>query len=602
MKLRPASALLLAIALGTAGCALRDNAQQTPDREYHAAQQWESPQARPANNRPCPIPPAGQAQEPAGFRSDASPSDRPGVRHDEQDLRRDGLRAPASSGDQPQPVLARDLGEGAGGEKLGGFQRQREAPPRPALDWPFTDVDRPDGDTSTFSLSVHTGSASLVRQALLDRGRWPERDQVRAEELVNAFTYGDPRPSREDERPFRITAATVACPWDRSHQIVRVALTSRPLAEAQRPPANLVFLIDVSGSMGEKAKLPLLKRSLHLLVERLGADDRVAIVTYAGSASVALAPTPGDHSREILAAIDRLSAGGGTNGSDGLRQAYRLARQEYRRDGLARVILASDGDFNVGITDDGELARLIDGEARSGIYLTVLGMGMGGRQDRRLEGLADRGNGFYAYLDGDDEAQRLFGEQLPASLTTLAQDAKIQVFFNPTAVRGWRLLGYENRVLARRDFNDDRVDAGEIGAGHAVTALYEIVPAWNATVDDPNPFTEVADEARGEVHEGPALRVRLRWQPPGGGASQLMEQDVAASAQPATATGDTAWCLALTGFAHLLRDEGWYGSVRPTWREVMDLAETGLDGTDRAARREFFAAMEKARELAVRRR
>jgi len=505
------------------------------------------------------------------------------------------------AGKTPEPILARDLGDGAGDEKLGGFSRRADSAPQRDVSWPFTNVDQRDGDASTFALSVHTGSASLVRQALLDRGRWPDPQQVRAEELVNAFTYNDPRPTRQDAQPFRIATETVICPWDRAHQIVRVAVTSRPLSEAQRPPANLVFLIDVSGSMSDDTKLPLLKRSLRLLIEQLGAEDRVAIVTYAGSASVALNPTPGDSTREILAAIDRLSAGGSTNGSDGIRQAYRLARQEYRRDGAARVILASDGDFNAGITNDQQLGELIESEARSGIYLTVLGVGMGSRQDRRFESLADHGNGFYAYLDTDDEAKRLFSEQLPASLTTLAQDAKIQVFFNPDVVRGWRLLGYEQRTLQRQDFSNDRVGGGEIGAGHAVTALYEIIPAWQITDADGNPFIDRNPVEDRDFHLEPALRVRLRWQPPGGGASALLEHDVLTNQHPQAPTGDAAWCLALTGFAHLLRNEGWYGAVRPTWREVMDLAEQGQNGPDRAARREFVLAMEKARELAIRR-
>lgn len=566
MTVRLVYVTLLVLALGLGGCGYRHHSSATPARQEHAEPPSYSPPTPDTRVRPTDdiIPAAGQPL-PAG------------------------------------PVLARDLGSGAGGEKLGGFARRVHPSARRPVPSPFIDIDQPDGDASTFALSVHTGSASLVRQALLDRGRWPERDQVRAEELVNAFTYADPRPTRADPRPFRITAETVACPWERSHQIVRVAVTSRPLSETQRPPANLVFLLDVSGSMAADGKLPLLKRSLHLLVERLGAEDRVAIVTYAGSATVALQPTPGDHTREILNAIDRLRASGGTNGSDGLRQAYSLARQEFRRDGATRVILASDGDFNAGITNDAELERLIDDQTRAGIYLTVLGLGMGTRQDRRFERLADRGNGFYAYIDSDDEAKRLFAEQLPASLTTLAEDAKIQVFFNPVAVRAWRLLGYEQRTLDRRAFNDDRVGAGEIGAGHAVTALYEVVPAWSSGDSDPNPFVDRREPEPQGFSEGPALRVRLRWQPPGGGASELMEQDVAASHRPAAATADAAWCLAVTGFAYLLRNEGWYGAIHPTWREVIDLAETGMDGPDRAARREFLLAMEKARALAARR-
>ena len=504
--------------------------------------------------------------------------------------------------DQNAPPAARDLGEGAGGEKLGNPQRDQdltrdEAPERRGENR-FVHVGSPGGDASTFAADVDTASYNVVR-ASLEQRRLPAPSEVRVEELINRFRYDYPTPTADDQHPFRISTEVVACPWHAGHQVVRIGIAGETLTRRQRPPANLVFLIDVSGSMNEENRLPLLKRSLALLVDQLDARDRVAIVTYAGAAGVAMQPTAGDEHRAIKRVIDRLGAGGSTHGSDGIREAYRLAREQYSPHAASRVILATDGDFNVGITDPDELVKLIRREAESGIYLTALGFGMGGSCDARLQQLADHGNGFHAFIDREDEARRLFVERLPSSLVTIAQDVKVQVFFNPTTVAAWRLIGYEKRHLQRQDFNDDRVDAGELGAGHTMTALYEIVPTAGQHGErvDPNPF--IADEQTAEpaAPAGDAsalLRVRLRYQPPGGGASRLMEHDVAATTVRRQIPRDTAFALAVAGFSMLLAGSSERGSC--TWDLVASLAEAGR-GYDDHARGELLDLITIARRL-----
>ena len=270
---------------------------------------------------------------------------------------------------------------------------------------------------------------------------------------------------------------TARCPWQPEHRLVRIALKGRELPNGERPPANLVFLVDVSGSMREPNKLPLVKEALKLLVDQLGANDRIAIVVYAGAEGLALPSTPGSDKATIRAALDSFSAGGTTHGSAGLQLAYQTADASFIKGGVNRVILATDGDFNVGITNQGDLVRLIEEKAKSGVFLTALGFGMGNYKDSTLEKLADHGNGNYAYIDTLREARKVLVEQLSGTLVTIAKDVKLQVEFNPATVKAFRLIGYENRVLAHQDFNDDKKDAGEIGAGHTVTALYEIVPA-----------------------------------------------------------------------------------------------------------------------------
>jgi Ca-activated chloride channel homolog len=502
----------------------------------------------------------------------------------------------------PAPLLARDLGDGANGEKLGTpAKRQEDDRPLPdelpALrENPFVRANTPGGDASTFAADVDSASYNVVRSCLLEQHRAPQPAEVRVEELINRFAYSYPAPTAADPHPFRINAEVVACPWRRDHQIVRIGIAGETLGRRQRPPASLVFLIDVSGSMSPDNRLPLLKRSLGFLVDQLNEQDQVAIVTYAGQAGIALDPTPGDQHRTIKRAIAELGSGGSTHGSAGIQEAYRLARQMQRRGGETRVILATDGDFNVGTTNRDDLVRLVRHEAEANVYLTALGFGMGGTGDARLQQLADQGNGFHAFIDRADEAKRLFGERLPGNLVTIAQDVKIQVFFNPAEVAAWRLIGYENRQLKREDFNDDRVDAGEIGAGHTMTALYEIVPVTaRRNPNDPNPF--IAQDEPVQAVPAPLagdtlLRVRLRYQPPGGGTSQLMEQDVRGRDWRRTPSADTSFAMGVAAVGMLLRTPR---ESACTWDLASDLVRAGSN--DDEAREEVQELIQAARRL-----
>ena len=379
---------------------------------------------------------------------------------------------------------------------------------------------------STFSIDVDTASYALVRRFLHDR-QIPPADAVRLEEMLNYFRYDDAPPVGDD--PFSVSLETAACPWRPGHRLVRVGLKGREIAATARPGTSLVFLVDVSGSMNEPNKLPLVKQSLSMLVDQLTENDKVAIVTYAGDAGLKLAPTSGDQKGRIRGAIEALAAGGSTNGSAGIELAYAQAAEAFVKGGSNRVVLATDGDLNVGVTSDAALVELIKQKASGGVFLTVLGYGQGNLQDEKMEKLADNGNGIYAYIDGAREARKVLVEQLTGSTVTIAKDVKIQVEFNPAQVAAYRLLGYENRIMAAKDFNDDTKDAGEIGAGHGVTALYEIVPTAAAdnspVIDEPlkyQPNETVA--AKPAAAAGPAsselLTLKLRYKEPTGDTSQ----------------------------------------------------------------------------------
>lgn len=329
-----------------------------------------------------------------------------------------------------------------------------------------------DNPLSTFSVDVDTASYAIVRR-FLNSNRIPPKGAVRTEELLNYFTYDYPQP--KGDLPFSATMEVAACPWAPGHRLVRVGLKGREVPRDQRPPSNIVFLIDVSGSMNMPNKLPLLQQAFRLLIEQLGPQDRVAIVTYAGSTGIILDST--QDKEAMQAAIDRLRADGSTNGASGVQLAYQVAERNFIRGGTNRVILATDGDWNVGVTNQSDLLEMIAQKAKSGVFLTVLGFGLDNLQDTMLVKLADRGNGHYAYIDTPLEAKKVFVEQLSGTLVTIARDVKLQVEFNPAKVGAYRLIGYEKRLLAKEDFNNDKKDAGEIGAGHTVTALYEVVPA-----------------------------------------------------------------------------------------------------------------------------
>lgn len=448
---------------------------------------------------------------------------------------------------------------------------------------------------STFSINVDTASYTNVRRMLTVDNHMPPKDAVRVEEFVNYFTYNLPGP--DGEHPMAISAEVAACPWRAEHQLVRVGLQAKRLTNDQSPPRNLVFLLDTSGSMDAPNRLPLLKQSLLLLARQLRAQDRVAIVAYAGSAGMVLAPTPGDRFETIRDALDRLDAGGSTNGGDGIQLAYQTAKESFIEGGLNRVILGTDGDFNVGVTGS-ELVRLVEKQRDSGIYLTILGFGMGNLKDATMEKLSKHGNGQYAYIDTLDEARRLFVEQI-AGLVTVAKDVKVQIEFNPGQVQAYRLLGYESRMLAHQDFNDDKKDAGEMGAGHSVIALYEIVPP-GVKIDVPatdglkyqKPLQPTPAAGADEI-----MTVKVRYIPPAEQKSKLLTVPVAAGKRPfAQASTDFRFAASVAAFAMLLRDVSHKGTA--TYNDVLTWASGAVHPDAYGHRQEFLTLVRAAQRLA----
>jgi len=460
---------------------------------------------------------------------------------------------------------------------------------------------------STFSIDVDTASYANVRR-FLNEGRWPPPGAVRIEEMVNYFRYDYAPP--DDGAPFSVHMEVAQCPWQGEHRLLRIGLKGQEIEREERGPSNLVFLLDVSGSMRDRNKLPLLKQAMRLLVEQLTEDDRVAIVTYASDAGLKLESTCASNRRKIVNAIDALKAGGSTHGSAGIQLAYEQAGQHFVEGGTNRVILATDGDLNVGITDDDELVKLIRKKARSGVFLTVLGFGTGNLKDSKLEKLADHGNGLYAYVDNLREARKVLIEQIAGSLVTIAKDVKIQIEFNPAEVESYRLIGYENRLLAARDFDNDKKDAGEIGAGHTVTALYEIVPGGRrpggggAGDDGPvlkyqRPAPEPVGELTGAAASGELLTVRLRYKEPGGKRSKLLEFVAGDSDQRfGQASPDFQFAAAVASFGMVLRGSRYAGDV--TLAAVEEFAVSGLGNDPGGYRAEFVDLVRRARQLPAR--
>ena len=387
---------------------------------------------------------------------------------------------------------------------------------------------------STFSVDVDTASYANVRRFIND-GSLPPIDAVRIEELINYFRYEYPQPDREV--PFSVTTELSECPWNPKHRLALIGLQGRQVPEKDLPSRNLVFLIDVSGSMQSADKLPLVRNAMRMLTDILTERDRVAIVVYAGSSGLVLPSTRGDDRGRIHRAIAELEAGGSTNGGQGIQLAYKVAREQLVRDGINRVILATDGDFNVGITDQGSLVRLIEHERASGVFLSVLGVGTGNLKDSTMEMLADKGNGNFAYLDSLQEARKVLVREAGATLVTIAKDVKLQIEFNPTHVAAYRLIGYENRILRNEDFNDDKKDAGEIGAGHSVTALYEIVPAGVPVPEgdvDPLKYQAPAKPTP-NAGSNELMTVKLRYKEPTGDESRLISRTILNNVQPMSA-------------------------------------------------------------------
>jgi Ca-activated chloride channel family protein len=479
----------------------------------------------------------------------------------------------------------------------GGIRRQREPSNTESYalieDNPFLlTKERP---LSTFSVDVDRASYSNVRRFIND-GTRPPKDAVRIEEMINYFPYDYPAP--DGDAPVSITTRVGRAPWNPSHQLVLIGLKARPIPTASLPPNNLVFLIDVSGSMDMPDKLPLVKSSFELLVNQLRPQDRVAIVAYAGNAGLVLPSTSGSNKEGILDAITRLEAGGSTAGGAGLRLAYDIATRYFMREGNNRVILATDGDFNVGVSSDAEMVRLIEDRRASGVFLSVLGFGTGNLKDSKMEQLADHGNGHYAYVDNLLEAKKVFVRELGATLRTVAKDVKLQIEFNPARTVAYRLIGYENRLLNDADFENDAKDAGDMGAGHTVTALYEIIPpgeSGDSLLPAGSSLRYRKDDLSENGRDSELLQVKLRYKEPESSRSNLITRVV--SSAPTGANADFEFASAVAEFGLLLRESKYRGSA--TFDAVARLAQKNL-GSDRdGMRQEFISLVRRASELSA---
>ncbi|MGB9685183.1 MAG: vWA domain-containing protein [Rectinema subterraneum] len=464
-------------------------------------------------------------------------------------------------------------------------------------------VDNPFRDTlgnpvSTFSIDVDTAGYANVRRYLMESRKLPPKDAVRIEEMINYFTYSYAQPT--GEHPVAATLTMASAPWNPGHWLLRVAIKAKEIETANLPASNLVFLMDTSGSMADENKLPLLKQSLKIMVEKLRPQDRVSIVAYAGRAGLVLDSTPGLKKETILSAIEKLEAGGLTAGGEGIKLAYEVAKRGFIQGGNNRIILCTDGDFNVGVSSTSELERMIEDKRKENIYLTVIGVGTGNIKDSRMETLADKGNGNYAYIDNLLEGKKVFGKELWGTIFTVAKDVKIQIEFNPAIVSQYRLIGYENRLLAREDFNDDTKDAGEMGSGHAVTAFYELVP--RKTGSDPDLHSSSDDLAFQQIAIVPSndlLVFKLRYKAPGDGqeASRLISMRLDQQAlykDFAACDDDFKFASAVVEFGMLLRDSPYKGSS--SWKSAMDRARAAK-GTDLEGYRAEFVKLVEMAEL-----
>jgi len=518
---------------------------------------------------------------------------------------------------QPSPMMGqramRVRGQAAQYSTLSGAPMQRVSPtprmdPEPVDREGYAAIDEvgfrraSDHPLSTFSIDVDRASYANARRFLMRENRLPVPDAVRVEEFINSFDYELAGPGQRGRHPFAVHTEVSEAPWASEHRLVRVALQGRRIDTEDLQPANLVFLLDVSGSMSSPDKLPLLKQAFRLLVRGMRPEDHVSIVVYAGASGLVLEPTPGTEKDKILDALDRLQAGGSTAGAEGIQLAYRTARQNFDRNATNRVILATDGDFNVGMSSDGEMKRLIERERESGVFLSVLGFGTGNLQDSKMETLANAGNGNYAYIDSAREAERVFVREFGGTLVAIAKDVKIQVEFNPAEVAGYRLIGYENRRLRDEEFNDDTRDAGELGAGHTVTALYEIIPHG---VETPIPGTDGLKYQRVEptrnAHRGELMTVKLRYKAATGPGTFSDESTLLSTTVQA---GDTSiedaseamrWATAVTEAALMLQETELAPAA--SLDQALALAR-GARGSDRHGdRAEFIRMIETARAL-----
>lgn len=449
---------------------------------------------------------------------------------------------------------------------------------------------------STFSIDVDTASYSNMRR-YIQGNQLPPKDAVRIEEMINYFTYDYPQPSAE--HPFSITTEISGCPWNKEHKLIHIGLQGKKLDYKDLKPCNLVFLVDSSGSMSDANKLPLLKQALKMLVETLDDRDKVAIVAYAGSAGLILPSTPASKKEEIVAALDMLESGGSTAGGEGILLAYKVAKENLIADGNNRVILCTDGDFNVGVSSTGDLVGIIEEKRKDDIYLTICGFGMGNYKDGRMEQISNAGNGNYFYIDNIHEAKKVFVTEMRATLFTIAKDVKIQIEFNPTKVKAYRLVGYENRVLANEDFDNDKKDAGELGAGHTVTALYEIIPIGseetvNKAANLKYQETKIKTGAEGSKE---LMTVKLRYKPPKEETSKLIEHPVIDRGVSIFDTSENfRFSVAVAGFGMLLRDSKFKGNL--TYDAIIELAKAAKGQDVEGYRSEFIRLVETAKMLA----
>ena len=455
-----------------------------------------------------------------------------------------------------------------------------------------------DNPLSTFSIDVDAASYSNVRR-FLNQGQLPPAGAVRIEEMVNYFHYSYPQPTGKD--PFSINTEISDAPWNKDHKLVLIGLQGEKISTDNLPASNLVFLIDVSGSMSSANKLPLVKASMKMLVDQLRAQDKVSMVVYAGAAGLVLPPTSGSEKGKIKEAIDKLESGGSTAGGAGIKLAYKTAKENLLKNGNNRVILCTDGDFNVGESSDDAMERMIEEERKSGVFLTVLGYGMGNYQDAKMQKLADKGNGNHAYIDGISEAKKVLVNEFGGTLFTIAKDVKLQVEFNPAKVAGYRLIGYENRMLAKEDFNDDKKDAGELGSGHTVTALYEIIP-----VGVKSDFLKGVDSLKYQKNMVPLskssqtdeiLTVKFRYKEPDGDVSKLIEHPVLDKQIAIAKTSDNfRFAASVAQFGMLLRNSEFKSTS--SFDNVLSLARKAKGNDEEGYRSEFVRLVESAQMLA----
>ena len=447
---------------------------------------------------------------------------------------------------------------------------------------------------STFSIDVDTGSYANVRRFLNDGGLPPE-DAVRIEEIINYFPYNYPLPT--GTHPFAIHTQTVDSPWQPEAKLIKIGIQAQDLAKKELPPANLVFLVDVSGSMDEPDKLPLVKKTLRILTEQLRPQDKVTLITYADGEALVLPPTSGDNKDEILRAINKLQAGGSTAGESALKMAYEQAQKSYVKNGINRILLATDGDFNVGVSSTDALKSMVVEKRKSGISLTTLGFGTGNYNEDMMEQIADAGDGNYSYIDNEKEAKKVLQHQLTSTLATVAQDVKIQVEFNPATVKEYRLVGYTNRTLRNEDFNNDKVDAGDIGSGHSVTAIYEIIPQGKQGWLNESRYQK-APAASGGKNEYAFVKVRYKL--PGQSTSKLIEQAVPAVSIPlAQADEDTRLALAAASYAQALRGGEYNGKL--DWDAIEQMAKQAKGKDPFGLQEEFVELVKIAKSLSSKR-